>query len=122
MAQTVSVTGQRLTSARTTFTIADSAKAKASGDYGNCLTSQVVFTSGHSDNKKANTVKRVRKSRRTSKPLWENRNRAFAPNIVHTSANRTSPLTAAMWIRNREREHCPLPLQLHVKNHTGSCC
>src|SRR5215475_6327671 len=72
MAQTASVTGQRLTSGRMTFTIADSAKAEASGDDGNYLTSQVVFTFGQSKNKKANTAKRARKSRRTSKPSWGN--------------------------------------------------
>jgi len=45
-----------------TFTVADSAKAKASGDYGNYLTSQVAFTFGPSENKKANTVKSAEKS------------------------------------------------------------
>jgi hypothetical protein len=43
MAQTVNVTGRRLTSARTTFTIAGFARAKEFGDYGNCLTSQDGF-------------------------------------------------------------------------------
>src|SRR5215469_9811283 len=82
MPQTASVTGQRLTSGRMTFTIADSAKAKASGDYGNYLTSQVAFTFGQSENKKANTVKRARKSRGTPKLLWDNPNRAFARKVV----------------------------------------
>ena len=35
------------------------------GEYGNYLTSQVAFTFGRSENKKANTVKRARKSRQT---------------------------------------------------------
>jgi len=62
MAHTASVTAQRLTSEGTTFTIADSAKAKASGDYGNYLTSRGAFTFGQSENKKANTVKRARRN------------------------------------------------------------
>ena len=70
MAQTTSVTVQRLTPGRMTFTIV--ASEKASGDYGNYLTSQVTFTFGQSENKKANTVKRARKSHRTSKPSWDN--------------------------------------------------
>ena len=49
MSQTVNVTGRRLTSARTRFTIAGSASAKGFGDYGNCLTRQAAFTSGHLD-------------------------------------------------------------------------
>src|SRR5215472_13462192 len=100
MAQTASVTGQRLTSGRMTFTIADSAKAKASGDYGNYLTNQVAFTFGQSENKKANTVKRERKSRRTSKPLWDNP-------IAHSQGSRphiSKPIrpvpAAAMWSRD----------------------
>jgi len=36
---------------------------------------------------------------------------AFARKVVGTSANRISPLpAAAMWSRDREREHCPRPL------------
>src|SRR5262249_4596462 len=95
MPQTASVTGQRLTSGRMTFTIADSAKAKASGDFGNYLTSQVAFTFGQSENKKASTVKRARKSHGTPKPLWDNPNRAFARKVVRKSANRISPVPAA---------------------------
>src|SRR5262245_3315069 len=53
-AQTGNVTGPKLTSTDTMFTIADYARARVSGDYGNCLTSQAAFTSGRSDRKKAN--------------------------------------------------------------------
>src|SRR5436190_5730657 len=67
--QTASVTGRRLTSADTTFTIADFARAKGFGDYGNCLTSQAAFTSGHSGRKKATRITRARKSQRPSKQL-----------------------------------------------------
>ena len=43
---------------------------------------------------------------------------AFARNIAHRSANRIGPIPAAMSSRDREQEHCPRPLYLHVKNHT----
>src|SRR6185312_9495746 len=68
-AQTVNVTGRRLTSADTTFTIADFARAKGFGDYGNCLTSPAAFTSGHLDRAKANRIMRARKSPRQLKRL-----------------------------------------------------
>jgi hypothetical protein len=37
---------------------------------------------------------------------------AFTRKVVHTSANRIRPVpaAAAMWSRDREREHCPRPL------------
>ena len=69
MAQTVNVTGGRLTSAETTFTIEGFAREKESGDYGNCLTSQVAFTSGHLDKAKSNGIIRARKSLRQWKQL-----------------------------------------------------
>src|SRR5262245_9691555 len=47
-------------------------ESKGIWESGNYLTSQVAFTFGQSENKKANTVKRARQSRRTSKPLWDN--------------------------------------------------
>src|SRR5262249_49909412 len=66
-AQTLNVTGRKLISADTTFTIADFATAKGSGGYGNCRASQAAFTSGHSARKKANRITTVRKSPRQSK-------------------------------------------------------
>src|SRR5882672_12952537 len=71
-AQTVNVTGRRLTSARTRFTIAGFARAKGFGDYGNCLTSQAAFTSGHLDRAKPNRIMRARKIPRQWKQLrWK---------------------------------------------------
>src|SRR5262245_23149549 len=111
MAQTASVTGQRLTSGRTTFTIADSAKAKASGEYGNYLTNQVAFTFGQLENKKANTVKRVRKSRRTSKPLWDNPiAHSHGKSSTHQQTESDQYQQQQMWSGDPEREHCPRPL------------
>ena len=68
-AQTVNVTGRRLTSARTRFTIADFARAKGFGDYGNCLTRQAAFAFGHLDRGKATGIMRARKSPRQWKQL-----------------------------------------------------
>ena len=53
------------------MTFAIAASEKASRDYGNYLTSQVAFTFGQSQNKKANTVRERGRVRRTSKPLWD---------------------------------------------------
>src|SRR5262245_170447 len=64
-----SVTGPRLTSADTTFTTADSARAKGFGDYGNCRASQAAFTSGNSATSKANKIRRARKNLRQWKQL-----------------------------------------------------
>ena len=69
MTQRVNVTGRRLTSARTTFTTAGFARAKGSGDYGNCLTSQADFTSGRLDRAKAKRIMRARKSPRSSEQV-----------------------------------------------------
>ena len=43
--------------------------AKAFGGYGNCLTSQAAFTSGHVDRAKAKRVMRARKSPRASEQV-----------------------------------------------------
>jgi hypothetical protein len=69
MTQKENVTGRRLTSARTTFTTAGFARAKGSGDYGNCLTSQADFTSGRLDRAKAKRIMRARKSPRSSEQV-----------------------------------------------------
>lgn len=66
------VTGRRLTSARTRFTTAGFARAKGFGDYGNCLTSQAAFTSGHLDRAKPKRIMRARKSLRQWRRLrWK---------------------------------------------------
>src|SRR5262245_60623397 len=71
-AQMVNVTGRKLISADTTFTIAGFARAKGSGGYGNCQASQAAFTSGHSGRRKANTITRAWKSRLEWKHLrWK---------------------------------------------------
>jgi len=62
--QTASVTGPRPTSARTTFSIAGSEKAKGFGDYGSCRASQAAFTSGHAATRKVNRITKGRKSPR----------------------------------------------------------
>src|SRR6266568_2754893 len=62
MTRTASVTGQKPTSVHTTFTIAVSAKAEASGDSGKCKVIQGGFTSGRSGKGKAST----------STKRWEN--------------------------------------------------
>jgi hypothetical protein len=50
--------------------VAGFARAKGFGDYGNCLTSQASFTSGHMDRAKANRIMKARKSQRQWKQLW----------------------------------------------------
>src|SRR5438552_16825385 len=88
--QTASVTGRRLTSADTTFTIADFARAKGFGDYGNCLTNQAAFTSGHLDRAKANRIMRARKSPRQWKQLLRESCRGQRPRLQLAFACETS--------------------------------
>src|SRR6266513_182699 len=78
--QTASATGRRLTLPGTTFVIADSANAKGFGDYGSCLTSQAVFTSGRSATRKANRITTARKSQRHWRQL---RRKVTSPPLIH---------------------------------------
>jgi hypothetical protein len=60
----VNVTGPKLTSADTTFTIVAFEMARGSGGYGNCRASRAVFTSGRSARKKETKITKARKSQR----------------------------------------------------------
>src|SRR5215510_5395982 len=75
--QTVNVTGPRLTSADTTFTIAGFAKAKEFGDYGNSQTNQAAFTSGRSGRRKATSITKPWKSPRPWRQLQRKPEREF---------------------------------------------
>src|SRR5215813_6452559 len=99
MAQPASVTGQRLTPGRMTFTIADSAKAKASGEYGNYLTSQVAFTFGQSEKQEDEHGQESAEESPHIEAIVGQSYCAFAQKVVHTSANRIRPVpaAAAMW-------------------------
>jgi hypothetical protein len=67
----VSVIGRKPIWVRTMFTIAGFARARGSGDYGNCRASQAAFTSGRWGRTKANRITIARKSPRQSKQLRE---------------------------------------------------
>src|SRR5215469_17026120 len=62
-------TGQRPTSADTTFIIVGFVRLKGFGDYGICLTSRAAFISGHLVRKKATGIIGARKSQRSSEQL-----------------------------------------------------
>src|SRR5690242_12855979 len=94
MAQTASVTGQRLTSDGKTFTIADSANAKASGDYRNYLTSWMAFTFAQSE------TRRLTRSRERGR----------------VAAHRSHRGTILLRIRMESRPHISKP----NKSHTSS--
>src|SRR6266446_4226516 len=70
--QIVNVTGRRLTSTDTTFTIAAFARVKGSGGYGNWRASPAAFTSGHLATSEGNKIMRARKSQRQWRQLrWK---------------------------------------------------
>src|SRR5947199_6704489 len=69
MTQAANVTGRKLTSARTMFTIVVFARAKEFGDFGNCRAIRGVFTFGRSAKRKANRSTKARKSQRHWKQL-----------------------------------------------------
>jgi len=111
MPQPASVTGQTLTSGRTTFTIADSAKAKASGGVWELPNESGGFHIWPVGEQEGEHAQESAEESPNIEAFVGQSYCAFARKVVGTSANRISPLpAAAMWSRDREREHCPRPL------------